>query len=373
VRGKSGLGMAWSVGGASARGSAHIRKGLRNQDAILWSPASGSGDAVILAVSDGHGSKEHYRSDTGSRLAVEAAVATLGDFLSRLRNADLSAINAAAIEIPSRLHSAWCAKVDADLEKSPIEPSTSARRADRFLPYGATLVAAAAAPRFVLLVQIGDGDLVVGFSDGRLTRPLPDDTGLVGEQTHSLCDPDAAKSNLFRLQVLPVLDTGAKLDFLMLSTDGLSKSCPDDGAFMKLAAEWRGTVSRDGVDSVSSSLESWLASASERGSGDDITLGFAVRRSPADRLLAAKPEAGKPASLERRMWLATLLSYASIGISVFTLLALTRLWWSMPAPQPPQATRPSLNQVPPADSAPVAPTQPSTPADAPDSVKKPQN
>jgi serine/threonine protein phosphatase PrpC len=148
--------------------------------------------------------------------------------------------------LPSRLHRLWRQKVDADLERSPLGSVRLAGPEDRFLPYGATLVAVAIAPRFLILIQIGDGDALVGFSDGRLERPLPDDTKLVGEETHSLCDPDAARSNRFRLQVLPQLDATAGPEFVMLSTDGLSKSCPSEQAFMKLARRHPQRWSRDG-------------------------------------------------------------------------------------------------------------------------------
>ena len=140
----------------------------------------------------------------------------------------------------------------------------------------------------MLLLQLGDGDLLVGFSDGRIERPLPDDAGLVGEQTHSLCDPDAARSNRFRLQVLPLVDGEIHPEFLMISTDGLSKSFPDDQGFMKVAGEWYQVAKRNSIEEGTRGLETWLSNASQRGSGDDITLGLALRSAPATGMQQAR-------------------------------------------------------------------------------------
>src|SRR5437773_2896659 len=79
----------WRVAGASRRGSAHVRSGLPNQDAIeYW--VSPDRDTAVLAVADGHGSGLCFRSEAGSRLAVTTAVDLLRRFASTTR-ADQSA------------------------------------------------------------------------------------------------------------------------------------------------------------------------------------------------------------------------------------------------------------------------------------------
>src|ERR1022692_3429483 len=66
----------WGVFGDSTRGSSHLRTGLPNQDSLAkWAGPGGS--PAVLAVSDGHGSASHFRSDAGSRMGVEAAVQAL--------------------------------------------------------------------------------------------------------------------------------------------------------------------------------------------------------------------------------------------------------------------------------------------------------
>ena len=67
---------AWGVRGGSTRGASHLRTGLPNQDSLgTWCDKTGG--RALAVVSDGHGSARHFRSDTGSRLAVEAAMSVL--------------------------------------------------------------------------------------------------------------------------------------------------------------------------------------------------------------------------------------------------------------------------------------------------------
>jgi hypothetical protein len=75
-----------------------------------------------------------------------------------------------------------------------------------------------------------------------MVRPLPDDVDLVGEQTYSLCLPNAEAA--VRARFLPRSE--ADTDFLMLSTDGLAKSFRDDADFLRLAASWHETIGATG-------------------------------------------------------------------------------------------------------------------------------
>jgi serine/threonine protein phosphatase PrpC len=364
VRQDPSVHVAWSVGGASARGATHVRKGQENQDAIAWAPSSGAGDTAVIAVSDGHGSETHFRSAVGARFAVETALAELGDFVAKFKDTGLSATNSAALGIPGCIHKAWQQRVDTDLLQSPTKEKIADPN-DRFIPYGATLVAVAVAPTFILLLQLGDGDILVGFSDGQIKRLLVSDIGLAGEQTNSLCDPNAVKLDLFRLQVVPILGATARPDFIMLSTDGLSKSCADEQGFVKLAREWRTVIQRDSLKTITGSLEPWLAQASRNGSGDDVTLAFAAAHRPAGvgLMQRATTVAGSNAGplpnielLQRRIASLTHLIYGSLAVIVVLMLIVAgMLWWmTRPAVQPP-VRKPApwhRHQVAPAPQAP---------------------
>ncbi|WP_188312082.1 PP2C family serine/threonine-protein phosphatase [Salinarimonas soli] len=268
----------WSVGGASVPGASHLRRGAPNQDAIAYAPSDGTGRVAILAVADGHGSAAHPRSASGSRIAVDAARDVLGEAL-----ADEAAPLPDPMVLGTRMVRLWRERVGAHLVRHPCHPH-EVRTGDPLHLYGTTLIAAAATPRGLLLLQLGDGDLVVRFADGRVERPLPEDRGLVGDQTYSLCLPNAER----RLRTAIIPDPAA-IDFLMLSTDGLSKSFAHEADFLRLAGTWSLSLQTIGLGGVLAALPGWLAAASERGSGDDMTLGFLLRTAPSPGAEARKP------------------------------------------------------------------------------------
>src|SRR2546423_7592996 len=71
----------WRVSGESVQGAAHASDGRPHQGAIAWTPPSGAGTRVILAVSDGHGRAPHFRSALGAALAVRVATTEMQHLL----------------------------------------------------------------------------------------------------------------------------------------------------------------------------------------------------------------------------------------------------------------------------------------------------
>ncbi|HJQ56171.1 MAG TPA: PP2C family serine/threonine-protein phosphatase [Vineibacter sp.] len=268
----TGNGMAWSLGGATVRGAAHVRRGQPNQDAVGWLcvPNGTAAHGFAAAISDGHGGAAYYRSDVGARLAVETAMAVLVRFL------EAPPPQAGARAVAAEVLAAWRQAVMHDLAGNPIasEGDWVESEQEKLLPYGATLAAVAIGPDRLIALQIGDGDMLFGYPDGRVVRPLPDDKGLVGEQTYSLCLDDAATR--FRVwESRP--DAGQPWpDFVMLSTDGVAKSFSDEATFQSIAREYRASIRKLGLNGVLAQLEKWLNDVTVRGSGDDVTLCLAV-------------------------------------------------------------------------------------------------
>jgi serine/threonine protein phosphatase PrpC len=262
----------WATGGSSVRGASHARRGKPNQDSIAWAPAGDAGkptldaEAFIAAVADGHGAPAYDRSDVGSRLAVNCAIEALRRFVG----------GGSGEGIVEEILARWREAVMADHQGRTqggsdwVEPT-----ADVFTPYGCTLAAVAMAPGQMLVLQIGDSDVLLGYPDGRIERPLPVDQGLIGEQTYSLCAVDAAQR--FRVRVMAPADGAPWPDFVMLSTDGIAKSFADEKAFVAIARQYRDTVQKVGLPEVLGRLDDWLAEVSRRGSGDDVTLCLASR------------------------------------------------------------------------------------------------
>ena len=209
----------WAAGGSSVRGASHVRRDMPNQDALSLAPAGTDGksatdvEAFIAAIADGHGAPAYHHSDIGSKLAVSCAVEALRRFVG----------GGGAEGMVEEILTRWREAVMADHQARAqvggagdwVEATT-----DVLIPYGATLAAVAMAPGQLLVLQIGDSDVLFGYPDGRIERPLPVDHGLVGEQTYSLCALDAAQR--FRVRVMAPDSAQDWPDFVMLSTDGLS-------------------------------------------------------------------------------------------------------------------------------------------------------
>ena len=254
------------IGGASARGASHIHRNKPNQDAR---GGAVFGRWTMIAVADGHGSDPHFRSDRGSRFAVEAACEAFTALSAdgAASAADLDRLHAGLAALPEQIVSSWRKAVASDIQSDP-DPKLSA--GDPYVAYGATCIAAAFGPGVSVFTQIGDGDLLAAPPGGDLMKPLPDDEGLEGEQTYSLCHANAVLH--FRSRLFGAPHPLATPNFAMASSDGLSKSFAEDSQFFDVARRWRSLVQENGMQATCADLESWLARCSEMGSGDDNTL-----------------------------------------------------------------------------------------------------
>lgn len=257
----------WIIGGASVIGAAHIRHNMPNQDALSFWPETLSGVPMVYgALADGHGARAHFRSDRGADLATKAAVSALEWSAGQDGDVDVNELGLTVAE-------GWRNKVYADIDEFPYEGNV----ASPLHPYGATVLGMMADHQRVLLLQLGDGDILLGYPDGRIDRPISLPEGLVGEQTYSLC----MKASEQYLDTWSAhLEWGDDLpDFVMMSTDGVSKSLVSDQAFEELAAQYREQC-RESIDTFSNTvkaLPSWLTRLSEQGSGDDASMILAVR------------------------------------------------------------------------------------------------
>lgn len=278
--------MKWKVAHACVRGSSHIRSGLPNQDAaqciVSSLPDSGAGIAIV-AVSDGHGGSRHFRSQIGSSLAVSTALSTLQEFLQSFASGNGSSDPHQAAhlqQLQQKLVNGWLASVSADLEQNPLSAEELAAleaaegpesrlvvESAPVLAYGATLLVAAATESQLLCLQLGDGEILCVSATGETTRPLPDDERLVGNQTTSLCHPDAWKD--FRSAW--VTDTGLPA-LVLVSTDGYTNSFRSDEDFLRIGQDYLEIIRDQGISVLAEDLPDILNEATEQGSGDDITL-----------------------------------------------------------------------------------------------------
>jgi serine/threonine protein phosphatase PrpC len=240
------------------------------------------GTVAVAVVSDGHGSPRHFRSQIGSSLAVSTASSTLQVFLreSVANNGQVPFVPEQVHELERKLVSVWLSAVHSDLENTPFteaeltalekEDGPAGRAEVEHAPelaYGATLLAAAATDKFVLYLQLGDGEILSVSAKGTTVRPLPPDDRLIGNQTTSLCQADAWKdfrSGWVTGETLPAL--------VLLSTDGYSNSFRSDDDFLKIGQDYLEIIRQQGIASLAEELPDILTEATQQGSGDDITL-----------------------------------------------------------------------------------------------------
>jgi hypothetical protein len=269
----------WDVMTASTRGAAHEATGRPNQDAQGWRILDPGRQLVIGAVADGHGHSRHFRSERGSRLAVEQgceAGAAFATTLGGLIDADEVAAAARAALVP-RVVETWSRAVAEDYGRAPFSAEEEATRVmyddEAVIAYGSTLLLLVLGPRWAVVAQIGDGDVVLLHADGGVEAPVPEDPSLDGHYTTSLCQSGAADS--FRVAVIDRSET--PILGLLAATDGFGNA--------QAAEPWQEAVGTDLSDMLRSKGAGWVRDrlgswteqcASSEGSGDDTTVLLAV-------------------------------------------------------------------------------------------------
>jgi hypothetical protein len=266
----------WLALTASQRGAAHQAMGLPNQDAVAAHQIRP--DVLVAAVADGHGHRRHFRSARGSQLAVTVACEAAGELTARLdefeaaRQIESEALHKLVPAITGR----WRDAVRQDVAADPFtaqEEAARARSDDALIAYGSTLLLAIAGRRWLVLVQIGDGDIMGIQPDGRPLLPVPRDPSLDGQQTTSLCGPRAEDE--FRAAVVDASTT--PLLGVLLATDGYGNA--------QVADPWADAVSADLAELINDRPPEWLAGqlplwasrcASADGSADDTTIALLI-------------------------------------------------------------------------------------------------
>jgi Protein phosphatase 2C len=259
----------WVVVADSQIGSVHTRDGSRTQDCHrIWT----DGSCAVIAVADGHGYFEHFRSHVGSDLATSAAMETLAREVSGFRDAQ-AVEKQLASEIGPTIVDTWTRTV---LEHIDQHPFTSDEQLDvlndttvgLLRPYGSTVIAMAVSQEVLAIVQIGDGDAVIIADTGRIAKPLPPDVELDGVRTTSLCQPDPLRS--LRCAGLDIAAERIALGFIC--SDGFSTPRTDAGGWWRQVGEELLDRARNhGFDYIKDKLPLWLDEPARFG-GDDTTL-----------------------------------------------------------------------------------------------------
>ncbi len=289
----------WVALTATERGAAHIVMQLPNQDSVAIERTGPAG--VIAAVADGHGHSRHLRSARGSRLATELGCLAGQELADQIETSVIiepegDADTADTLDSPAgriaelvqldlvpELVRRWREAVAADVAADPFTEAEEGKRRpgdDPVIAYGSTLLLCLVLGKWLILAQIGDGDVVCVRPDGSAVMPVPFDPQLDGQVTTSLCGPDPVSD--FRIAVV---DTSTvPLLAILLATDGYGNA--------QIVEDWPNSFSKDltwllgqrDAQWLADQLPSWAARcASADGSGDDTTM--ALLLSPAGQAM----------------------------------------------------------------------------------------
>ncbi len=287
----------WIALTASERGASHVAVKTPNQDAVDVEAIGSSG--LVAAVADGHGHTRHLRSARGSKLAVEIGCQVCHEIadLLELDDPDPGDGSGGSVDAGKRLAelaeellvpeivSRWRAAVLEDVANDPFTEAEEERRRkgdDETIAYGSTLLLCIALPDWLVLAQIGDGDVIGVRVDGTLELPVPVDPALDGLVTTSLC----GRSPIDDFRVAVVSLAQVPLLAVMLATDGYGNA--------QMLEEWPTSFSKDmawllrerDTSWIGTQLPTWAARcASADGSADDTTVALLI--SPAGQ--AARP------------------------------------------------------------------------------------
>ncbi len=271
---------SWKIITESVRGPSHDRLALPNQDSIKAAECD-----MIVAISDGHGSTKSFRSDSGSRIAVDTAIDTLEKFVSGDWSGASFSDKKTELELrlPKMILQEWRSRVDFDLQAFPIRAEERQLLASQegdyaiqhietnpHLCYGATLLAVAITDEYLIYLQLGDGDILSVYDSGDVERLIPNDERLFGNETTSLCSKSAWSN--FRTYMQPASERLPSL--ILMATDGYGNSFKDDASFLSAGKDFLNLLrSEGGVAEVESHLAQWLRESAEM-SGDDVTVGL---------------------------------------------------------------------------------------------------
>lgn len=274
----------WSLASKSVRGAIHERKSIVNQDYVS-SYVGKDGWPIIMSLSDGHGGSKYFRSDVGSKQAVDSAIHTLRVFYDEtkgLENPKMVKILAENI-LGERLVGDWLDHIMDYHDKNNFkiwelcrlayeenQEASNAVEANYKIAYGATSVSVMITPHWILYAILGDGDILCVTSKKSVYQPIKGNKNEDTTQTSSLVNSDAAKRYKFGLQSVDNFPS-----LILMSTDGYENSYPDNRDYLNIGPEYYNMISSLGKEWKSKlDLEKILTYVTTQGSGDDVTLGI---------------------------------------------------------------------------------------------------
>ena len=192
---------------ATSHGTKYLAKGWNCQDS---SGALDFENVQIIAVADGHGGSDYFRSEYGSKIAIQTLLEQVKIFCKDLKTFERFSDNGIK-NFKYDLVQSWRKAVKKDWQErlsggvlgegeiryKSVSDKYKARYTSEnpqivenylYTAYGTTLICAISIGTQILILQIGDGSCVVLLKNGELISPVPTDPENFLNVTTSLCD-----------------------------------------------------------------------------------------------------------------------------------------------------------------------------------------
>jgi len=276
----------------TAIGKSHEKLGKECQDYARCFPSLPSlkGQKAAVAVADGHGDDDCFRSRKGADFASECATVGMIDFLHRFEQSQDKSNDDVAKTLIRHIISQWQIKVEKDYstgkeddQKSNFSVAELAQTTEKYRKkyengealnkaYGTTLMAAMVTERYWLGIHIGDGRFTVLYSDGTFDQPVPWDDKCFLNATTSICDDEAAERARYCFFSNEEKEPPVAV---FLCSDGVDDNYPveeNEKYLYKLYRTIALTFYKDGFDSTCKQLKELAVKFATEGKGDDTTI-----------------------------------------------------------------------------------------------------
>lgn len=271
------------------QGASHLRSGKVCQDAAYARYEEGDRYAVAI-VSDGHGGANYFRSDRGSRFAIEATRKAIGSFMSNFKKKNKELKNfrrdpeRKLTHLEQNIWYEWRELVKQDYKAQHFTDaeidmmSEDARKkyyadtdAAFTKAYGATLIVVVVYPgKFWFGLHVGDGKCVAFDAEGQPSQPIPWDERCFLNVTTSLCDARPLESfrHCIHFDHFP--------SAIFVGSDGIDDSFATDADLYGFYEEVVRTFREKTYEEAKEEVDKFLPVLTEKGSGDDVSVSGVV-------------------------------------------------------------------------------------------------
>jgi serine/threonine protein phosphatase PrpC len=278
-------------------GASHIKEGKPCQD---FSISYEQSEYAVAIVCDGHGGNKYFRSNRGSRMAVEQTLTAIQEFMKshilKPQKGENLLINPETYlnQLSANIIYSWRECTALDYAKEPFLKEETAiltpkelaafKEEDGWITaYGTTLIAVVRTQKFWFGLHIGDGKCVAVNNKEEYSQPIPWDEKCFLNVTTSLSDSQALMRfrTYFDRENLPVA--------IFIGSDGVDDTFGTDEALHNFYHTILQLLKEKGIEKAKEELQNYLPTLSAKGSQDDISIAGIIMSNESNNQNHKKP------------------------------------------------------------------------------------